>query len=160
MQHLIANLVLALAAAEGDFEGAEQGFRADGTFEEKDVAERLTPFAESFALGGDAAADSEKDEGKVGPGRLLLDNSTQLCDGAAGKRFFREDDGASAALNSVSRLAWLRLVRETFASDRIGWALWGYDDVMGFNIARPPSNTLRESSLPRLMLWDHSNIFM
>jgi len=46
--------------------------------------------------------------------------------------------GASAALNSVSRLGWLRLVRETCASNGIGWALWGYDDVMGFNIARPP----------------------
>jgi hypothetical protein len=48
--------------------------------------------------------------------------------------------GASAALNSVSRLAWLRLVRETCAGNGIGWALWGYDDVMGFNIARPPGN--------------------
>jgi endoglucanase len=49
--------------------------------------------------------------------------------------------GATAALNSVSRLAWLRLVRETCASNGIGWALWGYDDVMGFNIARPPGNS-------------------
>jgi endoglucanase len=49
--------------------------------------------------------------------------------------------GASAMLNRVSRIAWLRLVRETCASNGIGWALWGYDDVMGFNVARPPGNS-------------------
>ena len=48
--------------------------------------------------------------------------------------------GATAALNSDARLAWLRLVRETCATNGIGWALWGYDDVMGFAIARPPEN--------------------
>jgi endoglucanase len=48
--------------------------------------------------------------------------------------------GASAALNPDARLAWLRLVRETCAANGIGWALWGYDDVMGFNIQRPPGN--------------------
>ena len=48
--------------------------------------------------------------------------------------------GASAMLNQQSRLAWLRLVRETCAAHGIGWALWGYDDVMGFNVRRPPGN--------------------
>jgi endoglucanase len=48
--------------------------------------------------------------------------------------------GATEKLNSTARLGWLRLVRETFAGDGIGWALWGYDDVMGFNIQRPPEN--------------------
>lgn len=46
--------------------------------------------------------------------------------------------GASAALNPSARRAWLRLVRETCAANGIGWALWGYDDVMGFNLPRPP----------------------
>ncbi len=46
--------------------------------------------------------------------------------------------GASSALNAGSRLAWLGLVRETCAANEIGWALWGYDDVMGLNVARPP----------------------
>jgi endoglucanase len=46
--------------------------------------------------------------------------------------------GASVMLNADARLAWLRLVRETFAADGIGWALWGYDDVMGLNVSRPP----------------------
>jgi len=48
--------------------------------------------------------------------------------------------GASAALNADARLSWLRLVRESCAANGIGWALWGYDDVMGFNIRRPPRN--------------------
>jgi endoglucanase len=48
--------------------------------------------------------------------------------------------GANAALNPKARLAWLRLVRETCAANGIGWALWGYDDVMGFDIRRPPGN--------------------
>jgi hypothetical protein len=46
--------------------------------------------------------------------------------------------GASAALNPTARLAWLRTAREAFETRRIGWALWGYDDVMGFAVARPP----------------------
>jgi hypothetical protein len=48
--------------------------------------------------------------------------------------------GASIALNPSARLAWLTLVRQTCAENGIGWALWGYDDVMGFNIRRPPEN--------------------
>jgi endoglucanase len=48
--------------------------------------------------------------------------------------------GASAALNPTARLAWLRTAREAFETRRIGWALWGYDDVMGFAVARPPAS--------------------
>jgi endoglucanase len=48
--------------------------------------------------------------------------------------------GASAAINPTARLAWLRLVRETCEENAIGWTLWGYDDVMGFNLPRPPVN--------------------
>jgi hypothetical protein len=46
--------------------------------------------------------------------------------------------GASAALNPPARLAWLRTVHEALESRGIGWALWGYDDVMGLAVARPP----------------------
>ncbi|HEY1933836.1 MAG TPA: cellulase family glycosylhydrolase [Acetobacteraceae bacterium] len=46
--------------------------------------------------------------------------------------------GASARLNPPARLAWLRTVREACAARGIGWALWGYDDVMGFGVPRPP----------------------
>jgi endoglucanase len=51
--------------------------------------------------------------------------------------------GASVALNPAARLAWLRLVRETCAENGIGWALWGYDDIMGFNVRRPPETKPR-----------------
>jgi len=42
--------------------------------------------------------------------------------------------GASRALNAPARLAWLEAVRLACAQRGIGWALWGYDDVMGFGI--------------------------
>jgi hypothetical protein len=48
--------------------------------------------------------------------------------------------GASSALNPGARLAWLRLVRETCAANGVFWAIWGYDDVMGFDVHRPPEN--------------------
>ena len=48
--------------------------------------------------------------------------------------------GANAALNPAARLAWLRLVRETCAANGVFWAIWGYDDVMGFGVHRPPEN--------------------
>jgi len=44
--------------------------------------------------------------------------------------------GASAALNRPARLGWLRAVREAAERHGMGWALWGYDDAMGFG-ARP-----------------------
>ena len=34
--------------------------------------------------------------------------------------------------------AWLQTVRDEFETKGIGWALWGYDDVMGLAVARPP----------------------
>jgi hypothetical protein len=36
-------------------------------------------------------------------------------------------------------LTWLRTARQTFESEGIAWALWGYDDVMGFAVSRPPA---------------------
>jgi hypothetical protein len=44
--------------------------------------------------------------------------------------------GASQRLNSTARLAWLAAVRQASEHEGIGWALWGYDDSMGF--ARHP----------------------
>jgi hypothetical protein len=46
--------------------------------------------------------------------------------------------GASARLNTRARLAWIADVRGECERAGIGWALWGYDDVMGFDISRPP----------------------
>jgi hypothetical protein len=42
--------------------------------------------------------------------------------------------GATAALNAPARLAWLAAVRGACEADGIGWALWGYDDAMGFGV--------------------------
>jgi endoglucanase len=46
--------------------------------------------------------------------------------------------GSSAELNQTARVAWLHTVRDAFQSRGIGWALWGYDDVMGLAVTRPP----------------------
>ncbi len=46
--------------------------------------------------------------------------------------------GASARLNTQARLAWIAAVRGECERTGIGWALWGYDDVMGFDLSRPP----------------------
>ena len=45
--------------------------------------------------------------------------------------------GASAALSPPARQAWLRAVRSACETNGIGWTLWGYDDVMGFDLPRP-----------------------
>jgi endoglucanase len=42
--------------------------------------------------------------------------------------------GATRRLNTSARLAWLTAVRQACEQRGIGWALWGYDDSMGFGI--------------------------
>lgn len=42
--------------------------------------------------------------------------------------------GASRQLNAAARLTWIGAVRQACERDGIGWALWGYDDQMGFGI--------------------------
>ncbi len=42
--------------------------------------------------------------------------------------------GASRRLNAPARLAWLAAVRGACEQQAIGWALWGYDDLMGFAV--------------------------
>jgi endoglucanase len=42
--------------------------------------------------------------------------------------------GATAALNAPARIAWLSAVRRSSEAHGIGWALWGYDDAMGFGV--------------------------
>jgi endoglucanase len=60
-----------------------------------------------------------------------------------GKRYGVEvlmgEFGASAALNPAARLGWLAAVRRACEAQGIGWALWGYDDAMGFGV-RPFAN--------------------
>lgn len=64
--------------------------------------------------------------------------------------------GATTALNPAARLAWLGAVRQSLDAAGIGWALWGYDDIMGFAVQRPPGgkplldgNVLRVLGLSR-----------
>ncbi len=51
--------------------------------------------------------------------------------------------GADSRLNEGARLAWMAAVRRAAADQGLGWALWGYDDFMGFNIARSPPSRPR-----------------
>ncbi|HEX2941972.1 MAG TPA: cellulase family glycosylhydrolase, partial [Rhodopila sp.] len=46
--------------------------------------------------------------------------------------------GATAELNAVARRNWIRAVRGILDGDHVAWALWGYDDIMGFAVHRPP----------------------
>ncbi len=46
--------------------------------------------------------------------------------------------GATVRLNRPARLAWLTAVRQACEERGLGWALWGYDDIMGFDVPRPP----------------------
>jgi endoglucanase len=62
--------------------------------------------------------------------------------------------GASHRLNAPARLAWLAAVRAACEEQRIGWALWGYDDSMGFALHPPgdrgalDADVLRALGLP------------
>lgn len=53
--------------------------------------------------------------------------------------------GATAALNATARVNWLQAVRRSAEQHGIGWMLWGYDDVMGFDLSRPPPSRPRLS---------------
>jgi hypothetical protein len=46
--------------------------------------------------------------------------------------------GISARQPASLRAAWLSTVRRAFEAQGIGWALWGLDDVHGFDLPRPP----------------------
>ncbi len=50
--------------------------------------------------------------------------------------------GASERLNPAARLGWLATVRAACEQQQIGWALWGYDDSMGFSISAPATRAL------------------
>jgi hypothetical protein len=50
-------------------------------------------------------------------------------------RVFAGEFGASRRLNNAARLAWITTTRQAFEQSGIGWALWGYDDSMGFALS-------------------------
>lgn len=45
--------------------------------------------------------------------------------------------GASSQLNAPARSAWLSAVRKSCEQQALPWALWGYDDTMGFALHPP-----------------------
>jgi hypothetical protein len=57
---------------------------------------------------------------------------------AHGATLLAGEFGASVRLNRSARLAWIAAARTAFEAEGIGWALWGYDDSMGFGVGRPP----------------------
>ncbi|HET6606999.1 MAG TPA: cellulase family glycosylhydrolase [Rhodopila sp.] len=60
-----------------------------------------------------------------------------------GVRLIAGEFGATTQLNRSARLAWIAAARSAFAADDIPWALWGYDDIMGFAVPRPPPRVPR-----------------
>ena len=66
--------------------------------------------------------------------------------------------GASDQLPPATRLAWIATMRRAFEADGMGWALWGYDDSMGFDIHpdRYPRRALDPALLRALGLAPHA----
>ncbi len=66
--------------------------------------------------------------------------------------------GASDQLPPAPRLAWIGDMRRALQADGIGWALWGYDDSMGFDIHpdRVPHRSLDPALLRALGLTPHA----
>lgn len=61
---------------------------------------------------------------------------------------FAGEFGASDQLNPGARVAWLAAVREACERQGFGWALWGYDDSMGFALGPAAA---RDPLDPRVM---------
>jgi endoglucanase len=106
------------------------------------------PAADRAACDMTADAARDRDTGDLmryyctlGWNRARLDATIDRAESWAklhGVRLLAGEFGASARLNAPARLAWLRTVREGLQAHGIGWALWGYDDVMGLDVSRPP----------------------
>jgi endoglucanase len=73
------------------------------------------------------------------PQRLAVPLAAAAAWGRAhGVRVLVGEFGATAALNPAARSAWLAAVRDGAEHAGLGWALWGYDDIMGLAVPRPP----------------------
>ena len=59
--------------------------------------------------------------------------------------------GASSQLNAAARTAWLSAVREACEQRAVPWALWGYDDTMGFARHPPKQRGLLDPNVLRAL---------
>ena len=64
---------------------------------------------------------------------------------------FAGEFGASAQLNAPARQAWLSAVRQACEDQGLGWALWGYDDSMGFALHPPADRRVPDSAMLRAL---------
>jgi hypothetical protein len=64
-----------------------------------------------------------------------------------GAYVFAGEIGASRDMRPEARYGYLTAVRTALEAERLGWALWGYDDSMGFDLHPGYSSTLD----PRLL---------
>jgi endoglucanase len=66
--------------------------------------------------------------------------------------------GATDQLPPATRLAWIAAMRRALEANGIGWALWGYDDSMGFDIHpdRIPHRGIDPALLRALGLGSHA----
>jgi endoglucanase len=67
-----------------------------------------------------------------------------------GVRLLAGEFGASAQVNAAARLAWLETMREAFEVRGVAWALWGYDDSMGFAVSPSTRPVLNQAVLSAL----------
>jgi hypothetical protein len=59
--------------------------------------------------------------------------------------------GAASGLDARSRLAWIAAARSAAEREGLGWALWAYDDPMGFGVApSSPGSALNPTLLSAL----------
>jgi hypothetical protein len=110
-----------------------------------DALARL-PFPVAGPRSCDAAAEATRDKRTIDVIRFYCSEQwsaarlqTLVAQAAAwGRRnhvaLLAGEFGASDRLPAPTRLAWIAVMRRAFADDGIGWALWGYDDSMGFDI--------------------------
>ena len=59
--------------------------------------------------------------------------------------------GASSQLNAPARTAWLSAVRKSCEQQAHPWALWGYDDSMGFALHPPDPRGYLDPDLLRAL---------
>lgn len=59
--------------------------------------------------------------------------------------------GATASLNAGARLAYMEAVRKAAEQEGMGWALWGYGDIMGFPAVSGPRPAVIDRAVLRAL---------